>query len=111
MKTADLYDVDFAEWAVQNAALLRSGRALEADLDHIAEEIEAMAKRERRALYRRLYRVIEHLLKWQFQPARRGASWESTIREQRTSALLILEDNPSFRVGFGSWPARRISRR
>jgi hypothetical protein len=60
MKAADLYDVDFAEWALQNAALLRSGRAQEADLDHIAEEIEAMAKRERRALDRRLYRLIGH---------------------------------------------------
>jgi len=42
MTTADLYDQDFAEWTRQNAELLRSGRASEADLEHIAEEIEDM---------------------------------------------------------------------
>jgi hypothetical protein len=42
MKAAELYDRDFAEWTRRNAELLRSGRAAEADLDHIAEEIEDM---------------------------------------------------------------------
>ena len=36
MKTAELYDADFAEWTRQNAELLRSGRSSEADLEHIA---------------------------------------------------------------------------
>ncbi len=35
---------------MRNAELLRSGRVAEADLDHIAEEIEDMAKRERRVI-------------------------------------------------------------
>ena len=35
---------------MQNARLLRSERAAEADLAHIAEEIEDMGKRERREL-------------------------------------------------------------
>jgi hypothetical protein len=38
MNAAELYDRDFAEWAVRNAELLRPGRVAEADLDHIAEE-------------------------------------------------------------------------
>ncbi len=97
MKTAELYDVDFAQWALENAALLRSGRAAEADLEHIAEEIEDMAKRERRGLRRRLYRILEHLLKWQYQPARRGASWQKMLIEQRREARELLEENPSFR--------------
>jgi hypothetical protein len=50
MNAAELYERDFAEWAVRNAELLRSGRVAEADLDHIAEEIEDMAKRERRVI-------------------------------------------------------------
>jgi len=40
MKAADLYETDFAQWALQNAELLRSKRFSEADLEHIAEEIE-----------------------------------------------------------------------
>ena len=47
MKAAELYDTDFAEWTRENAELLRSGRVADADLVHIAEEIEDMGKRER----------------------------------------------------------------
>lgn len=96
MKTAELYDLDFAEWARRNAELLRSGRASEADLEHIAEEIEDMGKRERRSLHTRLVRLIEHLLKWKYQPDRRGPSWARTIVVQRQSIRALLDENPSF---------------
>jgi hypothetical protein len=81
--------------ARRNAEPSRSGRTSEADLEHIAEEIDAMAKRERRALYR----ILEHLLKWQYQPERRRTSWQKMLLEQRSAAQKILEDNPSFRRG------------
>lgn len=97
MKTAELYDLDFAEWARRNAELLRSGRASEADLEHIAEEIEDMGKRERRSLHTRLVRLIEHLLKWKYQPDRRGSSWARTIVVQRREIRRLLDENPSFR--------------
>jgi hypothetical protein len=101
MKTAELYDLDFAEWARQNADLLRSGRASEADLEHIAEEIEDMGKRERRSLHNRCVRLMEHLLKWQYQPQRRCSSWRRTIISQREGIQVLLNENPSFRPG---WP-------
>lgn len=103
MNAAELYDRDFAEWAVRNAELLRSGRSAEADLDHIAEEIEDMAKRERRAMQSRLTRLIQRLLKWQVQPMKRRASWQSTIAEQRFRIGKLLEDNPSFRPELATW--------
>jgi hypothetical protein len=99
MKTAELYDADFAEWTRQNAELLRSGRASEADLEHIAEEIEDMGKRERRSLHNRCVRLMEHLLKWQYQPERRGSSWERTIIVQRRAIRRLLDENPGFRSG------------
>jgi len=40
MSPADLYDRDFHEWTIRNAELLRSGRAADADLAQIAEEID-----------------------------------------------------------------------
>ena len=103
MNAAELYDRDFAEWAVRNAELLRSGRVAEADLDHIAEEIQDLAKRERRAIESRLARLIQHLLKWQVQPMKRGASWQSMIAEQRFRIGKLLEENPSFRPELGNW--------
>ena len=99
MKTAELYDVDFSEWTRRNAELLRSGRASEADLEHIAEEIEDMGKRERRSLHNRCVRLVEHLLKWQHQPQFRGSSWTRTIIVQRRSIRRLLDENPSFRPG------------
>ena len=96
MNAAELYDLDFAEWARRNAELLRSGRASEADLEHIAEEIEDMGKRERRSLHTRLVRLIEHLLKWQYQPERRGSSGARTIVVQRQCIRELLDENPSF---------------
>src|SRR4051794_19041850 len=99
MRTAELYDQDFAEWTRHNAELLRAGRASEADLEHIAEEIEDMGKRERRSLHNRCVRFIEHLLKWQYQPERRGSSWTRTIILQRRSIRRLLHENPSFRPG------------
>lgn len=95
MKSADLYDQDFYEWTVRNAELLRSGRATEADLTHIAEEIEDMGKRERRELLSRLSTLIAHLLKWQAQPDRRGNSWTATIRLQRKEIKDLLSQMPS----------------
>ena len=103
MKTAELYDTDFAEWAVQNAELLRSGRIAEADLEHIAEEIEDMARRERDAVQNRLARLIQHLLKWQMQPHMRSASWRRTIMEQRFRIERLLKQNPSFRRELKDW--------
>jgi len=96
MRAAELYDRDFAEWTRHNAELLRSGRASEADLEHIAEEIEDMGKRERRSLHTRCVRLIEHLLKWQYQPERRGSSWTRTIVLQRRGIRRLLDENPSF---------------
>jgi len=97
MKTTELYDADFAEWTRHNAELLRSGRAAEADLDHIAEEIEDMGRRERRSLHNRCVRLIEHLLKWHYQPERRGSSWTRTIVLQRRGIRRLLDENPSLK--------------
>jgi hypothetical protein len=46
----ELYDQDFYAWTQRNADLLRQGRAAEIDLEHLAEEIEAMGKEQRHAL-------------------------------------------------------------
>ena len=97
MSAAELYDRDFYEWTLRNAELLRAGKASEADLDHIAEEIEDMGKRERRELVSRLGVLIGHLLKWQAQPDRRSRSWEATIRLQREEISDLLEEMPSLR--------------
>jgi hypothetical protein len=97
MGNRQLYDQDFYAWANEQAALLRAGRLSEADIEHIAEEIESMGRSEKRELVNRLAVALLHLLKWQYQPALRGNSWRLTLEEQRNQLEDHLADNPSLK--------------
>jgi hypothetical protein len=92
-----LYERDLYAWAMRNAALLRAGRWGEIDRMNIAEELESMGRSERRALGSRLAVLLMHLLKWRYQPERRGRSWRATIQEQQRQVARLLGDNPSLR--------------
>ncbi len=92
-----LYDQDFYAWANEQARLLRAGDMTQADIEHIAEEIESMGKAEKRELVSRLDVLLMHLLKWQFQPTGRSTSWRLSIEEQRRKLTRHLADNPSLR--------------
>jgi hypothetical protein len=94
---SNVYETDFYAWAMEQAALLRSGRIASADIENIAEEIESMGRGEKRELVNRLAILLRHLLKWHFQPGYRSPSWSSTIREQRLRLRDHLDDNPSLR--------------
>ena len=94
---ASLYETDYYAWSNQQAALLRGGRLSEADIENIAEEIESMGKGEKRELVNRLRVLLLHLLKWQFQPERRGSSWSATIKVQRNDIAHHMADNPSLK--------------
>jgi hypothetical protein len=98
VSNSSLYDRDFYAWANEQAALLRAGRLSEADIEHVAEEIESMGKSEKRELVSRLTVLLLHLLKWQFQPSRRGSSWETSIANTRDDLADHLADNPSLRA-------------
>lgn len=95
LSTPSLYDQDFYAWANEQAALLRAGKLAEADIENIAEEIESLGKTEKRELVSRLTVLLLHLLKWRFQPSRRGRSREATITVQRNDVTDHLRDNPS----------------
>jgi hypothetical protein len=98
VKNTELYEEDFYAWANQQAELLRAGKISEADIEHIAEEIESMGKSEKRELASRLNVLLLHLLKWQYQPGRRGASWQATIRVQRRDLAVHMKDNRSLKA-------------
>jgi hypothetical protein len=90
------YDTDFYEWCLETAALIRGRRLEEVDLEHVAEEIEDMGKRDKREVGSRLTVLIMHLLKWQTQPERKDkSSWRATVEEQRLQLELVLRDSPS----------------
>jgi Domain of unknown function DUF29 len=101
MSESPLYERDFYAWANEQAALLRAGKLGQADIEHIAEEIESMGRTEKRELISRLTVLLTHLLKWQYQPSRRGTSWEVTIGTQRRALIRHLTDNPSLKAKLG----------
>jgi hypothetical protein len=92
-----LYDEDLLAWAEQQVAHLRAGQLDRVDVEHLIDELEAMAGKLRRELKNRLRVLVAHLLKWQAQPKRRSRSWAASIAEQRDQIEALLEENPSLR--------------
>lgn len=96
------YDGDIIAWANEQARLLREGQFSQLDIEHIADEIEDVGKSEQRELESRMAVLLAHLLKWQYQPQRRGNSWEATIRTQRTSIDRRLKKTPSLKTSLSN---------
>lgn len=95
--TTVAYDFDIIAWAQEQVALLRSGNYALLDIEHIAEEIEDVGKSEQRELANRMAVLLAHLLKWKFQSARKGPSWQVTIINQRRAIQLHLKQVPSLK--------------
>ena len=88
---------DFYGWAMHNAELLRQGKLGEIDRERIAEELEDLGASKERELENRLGILLAHLLKWVYQPERRGNSWRATVIEQRRRIERVLRKNPSLK--------------
>lgn len=97
MGAATNHDTDFYGWTLEQAELIKSKRLDEVDFEHLLEELESMGASEKRELLNRLGVLLAHLLKWQYEPDRRGRSWVNTIREQRRMIPLHLKQNPSLK--------------
>lgn len=95
MEAPNLYEKDFYAWSQESARLMRERKFSELDIENIAEEIEAMGKRDKRELASRLSSLLMHLLKWQYEAEYRSRSWKLTIVNQRAEIAGLLEDSPS----------------
>jgi hypothetical protein len=91
------YEADAYSWAFRQAQLLREGRFHEADIANIAEEIESLGRSERSTLRSFAARVIQHMLKWDYQPERRTRSWRTSIEIHRLHAKQQLAENPGLK--------------
>jgi hypothetical protein len=80
---AALYESDETAWLEAMSELIEQGRVDELDYPHLAEYLADMAKRDRREIESRLTLLIEHLLKWTYQPKEQTRSWRRTIVVQR----------------------------
>jgi hypothetical protein len=100
-KPASAYEADYHRWTKDQASALREQRLAEIDWENVAEEIESLGRSDRREIESRLAVILEHLLKWQFQPEHRSASWRASLIEQRSRIQGLLRESPSLK----SYPA------
>jgi uncharacterized protein DUF29 len=91
-------DDDFHGWLLDQASALRQQRAQALDWSNLAEELEAMARKDRTELRSHLRNLLSHLLKWAYQPGRRTNSWKATIDASRDRIEDLLEESPSLRA-------------
>ena len=94
------YNIDFAEWVQDQVSLLRTGEMSRLDVEGVIEELSDLARSQRRALRSHLRSLLLHLLKWQFQPERRGISWQKSIDNARDEIDDLLMESPSIRDEF-----------
>lgn len=97
MNAVRLYDSDYQSWLLNQVELLRGRHLNQLDIEHLIEELEGLAKSERRELKSRLRVLLMHLMKWEVQPEERSPGWRGIIVEQRHSIEELLENSPSLR--------------
>ena len=91
------YDIDLARWTRDQIDFLRQGKLDRLDVENLIEELEALARRDRRELRSHLGTLFTHLLKWECQPERRGGSWASSVQNSCDEIAGLVEESPSLR--------------
>ena len=94
------YEIDYANWIFNQAERLRHGATDELDFALIAEELESLGQSEKKSLRSHVRNLLAHLLKWQFQPERRGQSWRLSIDNARSEIFELLTEMPGLRHEF-----------
>jgi hypothetical protein len=97
-KMNSLYEQDFYAWCHHEAEILRELQPEGIDWVNVAEELEGMARSDKRALRSQLERLIMHLLKLQYAVSKRGGrSWGKSVLQARHEIEKLLDDSPSLR--------------
>lgn len=92
------YDEDVYAWAFEQARFLRERRFDLLDIEHLADEIEDIAKAELREFTKQMSVLLAYFLKWHYLPAERIDSRSARIEARRLDVADILDDSPSLRA-------------
>ena len=91
------YEGDFFAWAMDQARMLEGHRAGHLDWDNLAEEIRSLGNNDKNEIESRLAVLLQHLLKWAYQPDGRKGGWEATIYDQRRRINRRISQSPSLK--------------
>lgn len=92
----ELYEVDDHLWLEETIKLLRAGDLSSLDLEHLIEELESLAKRDRHRVESFLEQIIRHLLMlqyWEAERERNSKHWQSEIFNFRSQLNRYLTTN------------------
>lgn len=93
-----LYDQDYVAWCEEVVTKLRLRDIESLDFENLIEEVENLARSDRRELRNRLIVLFAHLLKRIYVSLPDNFNgWELTIIEQRQQIKGLLEDSPSLK--------------
>lgn len=95
-----LYETDFNLWLEETALLLKEKKLDRLDVENLLEEIEGMSRSEKDAIESNLIRVLQHLLKWNYQSQKRSPSWAYTIIEYSRRLNKAFKNSPSLKRHF-----------
>ena len=95
--TGARYEDDLYTWVGEQIALLKAGKSAEVDALNIAEELSDAGNELRDKLESAIAVLSQHVLKWDYQPARRSRSWVLSVREQRRRIDRLLKRNPGLK--------------
>jgi hypothetical protein len=70
------------------------------DYQRLAEEIEDMASNRKDALEINLIKILQHLLKWKYQPQKCTNSWKASITEQSLRLNKAFKKSPNLKPYF-----------
>lgn len=91
------YADDYAAWVGHQQQLLAERRTGELDFENLIDEVGDLGSNVYDKFVSALEVILLHLLKWDFQPARRSKSWVSSIDEHRDRTSDGLRRSPSFK--------------
>ncbi|MBD2133305.1 DUF29 domain-containing protein [Sphaerospermopsis sp. FACHB-1094] len=99
--TEGLYDQDQYLWLEDTILKLKARDFHGLDVEHLIEEIEILAGRDRAEVESRLIVLWTHLLKRIYLNSEYdNRGWEVTIREQRRQLRILLKQSPSLKQYF-----------
>jgi hypothetical protein len=87
-----LYEEDYYAWLEHSIQQVK-----ELGLTEIQDHLEEMTRSEKRELRSRFIVLIQHLLKWKYQPKKRKTGWKLSINNNRTEINFRLKDSPSLK--------------
>jgi hypothetical protein len=93
----ELYKSDTYLWTLLNIKHIDDRNYEAIDFENLKKELEYMGESEIQKLTSYLSLVFLHLLKWQYQPERRGSSWQKSMRIHRKHAKEQIRLKPSLK--------------